>query len=249
MEVALDESEPKTTLAVALVNLGFSQRIQNWIASHPERVDAFMQLHADWVDEPDWHDPFFPIYIALWQNQRSRITRQNVIAFLRKGWGAARYSEGLMHCVVSHYPEYFGDLLTMITNPHPTPSEVIHRNVIRNAILGLGRIRVALSQEDRMLILEKLEAHYRREVLPLVQLLTDEEWTLDLTVAILEAISEGGMRQDWNFIYEKRHDFEHWLSAVERISVWNWWVRNPIQQKLSQFSSKSYGDSNNHRRI
>ena len=246
MEVALDESEPKTTLAVALVNLGFSQRIQNWIASHPERVDAFMQLHADWVDEPDWHDPFFPIYIALWQNQRSRITRQNVIAFLRKGWGAARYSEGLMHCVVSHYPEYFGDLLTMITNPHPTPSEVIHRNVIRNAILGLGRIRVALSQEDRMLILEKLEAHYRREVLPLVQLLTDEEWTLDLTVAILEAISEGGMRQDWNFIYEERHDFEHWLSAVERISVWNWWVQNPIQQKLSQFSSKSYREMAKH---
>ena len=46
--------------------------------------------------------------------------------------------------------------------------------------------------------------------------------------------------------YEERYDFEHWLSAVERISVWNWWVRNPIQQKLSQFSSKSYREMAKH---
>ena len=90
-----------------------------------------------------------------------------------------------------------------------------------------------------MLILEKLEA-YIAEVLPLVALLTNEEWTIDLTVSILEAISTGGMRGEWNFIFDHRHDFDHWLTAAERMKYWNWWLRNPLQQKLSSFPSKSY---------
>ena len=72
MEVALDESEPKATLAVALVNLGFSQRIQNWIAAHPERVTAFMKLHADWVDEPDWTDPFSPSTLHCGKTKKTK---------------------------------------------------------------------------------------------------------------------------------------------------------------------------------
>ena len=151
-----------------------------------------------------------------------------------------RYAEGLMNCVVSHHPDFFGDMLSMITNPHPTPSEIIRRPVVKAAIMGLGRIRVQLQIEDRMLILQKLEEHYRREVLPLVSLLTNEEWTIDLTVSILEAISMGGMRREWNFIFDQRHDFDHWLTAAERMRSWNWWLRNPLQQKLSSFPSKSY---------
>ena len=134
--------------------------------SHPERVDAFMQLHADWVDEPDWHDPFFPLHCTLAKPTESNYPSKCDCIFEERLGCSSLLRRVDALCGLS-LPRIFWWFVDDDHQSTPTPSEVIHRNVIRNAILGLGRIRVALSQEDWMLILEN-QSHYRREVLPLV---------------------------------------------------------------------------------